>query len=120
MHVRHAVVLAAFMAQGCGSSPAGPSSADATIVIGASGVAPAEVRIKAWGHVMFVNQDIRPHTVASDPFELHTDCPGINSVGYLGPGDSRETGALNVPRVCGFHDHSNEFDPTLRGRIIVE
>lgn len=89
-------------------------------MIGASGVAPAEVRIKAWGHVMFVNNDVRPHTMASDPFELHSDCPGINIVGYLGPGDSRETGALNMPRVCGFHDHSNEFDPTLRGRIIVD
>jgi hypothetical protein len=78
------------------------------------------VRVKAWGHVMFVNNDTRPHTIASDPVQLHSDCPGINLVGFLSQGERRETGALNEPRVCGFHDHNNEFDPTLKGRIVVE
>ena len=41
----------------CGSAPSSPSSADATITIGAGGMSPTEVRIKAWGHVMFVNND---------------------------------------------------------------
>jgi hypothetical protein len=111
--------LVAIAALGCGSSPAGPSSADATITITASGVSPAEVRIKAWGHVMFVNNDTRPHIIASDPYQTHSDCPPINDVGFLSPGERRQTGTLNQPRVCGFHDHNNEFDTTLQGRIII-
>jgi plastocyanin len=103
----------------CGSSPGGPSSPDATITITSAGVTPAEVRVKVFGHVMFVNQDTRPHTVASDPYQTHSDCPAINYVGFLSPGESRETGALDVARTCGFHDHNNEFDRTLQGRIVV-
>jgi plastocyanin len=106
--------------QACGGTPSGPSAPDATVTIGPSGISPAEVRIKAWGHVLFVNNDSRPHTIASDPVELHSDCPPINDVGFLNPGQSRLTGTLNEPRVCGFHDHNNEFDPTLKGRIVVQ
>jgi plastocyanin len=113
------LVCCGVLAATCGSAPAGPSSADPTITIGPSGVSPTEVQIKAWGHVVFVNNDSRAHTIASDPVQLHSDCPGINQVGFLSPGERRETGALNEPRVCGFHDHNNEFDPTLQGRIIV-
>src|SRR3954451_14423359 len=105
---------------GSSSSPAGPSAADATITITSSGVSPAEVRIKAWGHVLFVNNDTRPHVVASDPVPTHSDCPPINAVGFLSPGESRETTSMHLPRTCGFHDHNNESDPTLKGRIIVQ
>ena len=104
----------------CGAPPAGPSAPDATITITATGVSPAEVRIKAWGHVLFVNNDTRPHAVSSDPVQTHADCPGINNVGFLNPGERRLTGALNIQRVCGFHDHNNEFDASLKGRIVVE
>jgi len=104
----------------CGSAPSAPSSADATITIGALGVSPTEVRIKAWGHVMFVNNDDRPHAIASDPVQTHSDCPGINQVGLLGPGESRLTGTLNLARTCGFHDHNDEFNLALKGRIVVQ
>jgi hypothetical protein len=70
--------------------------------------------------VTFINNDTRPHAMSSDPIQLHTDCPAINDVGFLNPGQSRSTGALNVARTCGFHDHTNELDPTWKGRIIVQ
>src|SRR5690349_1239390 len=95
---RGLVACGAALALHCGGSPSGPSSADATITITSSGVSPSEVRIKTWGHVRFVNQDTRPHAISSDPVQTHADCPGINDVGFLNPGESRETGALNVPR----------------------
>jgi len=114
------IACGAALALHCGGSPTGPSGSDATVTITASGVSPAEVRIKTFGHVRFVNQDIRPHAISSDPVQTHTDCPGINNVGFLNPGESRETGALNLARTCGFHDHNNEFDQSLKGRIIVE
>jgi hypothetical protein len=77
------------------------------------------VRIEAWGRVKFVNNDTRPHTIVSDPIDIHTDCPPVNQIGLLNPGDSRTTGTLNLERTCGFHDHTNQSEPSLRGRIIV-
>ena len=103
----------------CTFTPTAPTE-DATIVIGSIGVVPAEVRIEAWGRVNFVNNDTRPHTIASDPIDIHTDCPPVNQIGLLNPGDSRTTGTLNLERTCGFHDHTNQSDSSLRGRIIVQ
>jgi plastocyanin len=103
----------------CGGSPSAPS-ADVTITISSSGLSPADVRIPVGGRVAFVNSDARPHAMSSDPVQIHTDCPAINDVGFLNPGQSRNTGALTVARVCGFHDHTNENDPTWKGRIVVQ
>jgi hypothetical protein len=104
----------------CGSSPSSPSTADAIISIGPSGIAPSEVRIKAWGQVQFVNNDTRPHSILSDPIDVHSECPPVNFVGTLQPGETRNTGTLSLPRTCRFHDHLYRDDPTLRGRIVVE
>jgi plastocyanin len=107
------------VAPGCGSSPTTPSS-DQTITITANGFTPSEVRVPLLGRVTFVNNDVRAHAINSDPVQLHTDCLPINDVGFLNPGESRPTGQLNVTRTCGYHDHLNEFDPTWKGRIIVQ
>jgi plastocyanin len=104
----------------CSSSPSAPSDADATVTIGPEGVFPTELRIRGWNQVRFVNNDTRPHTMVSDPVDLHTECPAINQVGYLQPGESRNTGTLYLARTCGFHDHSNQNDARLRGRIVVD
>jgi plastocyanin len=107
------------LAGACGSSPSSPSSGDVTITIGANGLSPSEVQVKVGGKVTFVNSDARPHAMSSDPIQTHTDCPAINDVGFLNPGQSRATSALNTVRTCGFHDHTNETDPTWKGRITI-
>ena len=104
----------------CGSGgPSSPSS-DTTITITASGVSPVEVHVTFGAHVTFFNNDSRPHAMSSDPVQIHTDCPPINDVGFLNPGQRGSTGAFTVKRTCGFHDHTNENDPIFQGRIIVE
>ena len=113
-----ALFLAALIA-GCDSGPTAPSAA-ATITISAAGVSPREVRIKAWNYVTFVNNDTRPHAMVSDPVDAHTQCPPVNRVGFLQAGESRDTGTLNLTGVCGFHDHDNQSDAALKGRIVVE
>ena len=117
---RVAVVGCALLVARCGGSSPSAPSADVTITISSSGVSPAEVRVPVGGKVAFVNSDVRPHAMSSDPLQVHTDCPAINDVGFLNPGQSRNTGALTAARVCGFHDHTNENDPTWKGRIIVQ
>jgi hypothetical protein len=104
----------------CGGSPSGPSDAAATITLTPTGPSPIEVRVPTFSKVMFINNDVRPHVMTSDPISAHTDCPAVNDVGALAPGQSRTTGTLAVPRTCGFHDHTNEFDGTWKGRIIVQ
>ena len=107
---------------GCGGSPSGPGPTDAaaTITITSSGVSPKEVRVPFGSRVLFVNNDSQPHTVSSDPVDVHTDCPPINNVGTLAAGQSRTTGRLENLRACGFHDHNNETDPAFTGRITVQ
>jgi hypothetical protein len=58
--------------------------------------------------------------MVSDPVDIHSDCPPLNEVGFLAPGARRSTATLNEIRVCGFHDHSNRSDNTLKGQIVVE
>jgi plastocyanin len=121
---RRLVLFAALASAGAtiacgGSGPSSPSS-NTTITITASGVSPVEVHIAVGGHVTFFNNDSRPHAMSSDPVQIHTDCPSINDVGFLNPGQSGSTTALTVKRTCGFHDHTNENDPIFKGRIIVE
>lgn len=116
-----AVIAWAVVCLRCGGgSPATPSNMNPTISIAAGGVTPTEVRIPIGGRVTFINNDVRPHAMSSDPVTTHTDCPAINDAGVLNPGQSRSTGVLNVARVCGFHDHTNELDPTWKGRIVVQ
>ncbi len=118
-----AVALAA-LALACGGgspSPGSPSppAAAATITIGPAGVNPKTVQISIGGRVRFVNNDAAPHLVGSDPHPDHTDCPDINQVGFLAPGQSRETGNLVETRSCGFHDHNNPDTASLRGTITI-
>jgi len=104
----------------CGSSPSAPTEAEATITIGPAGVTPREVRIDAWGQVKFVNNDSEPHSIVSDPVDLHSQCPQLNQIGILQPGDSRISGTLNLTGACGFHDHLNKMNDAWRGRIVVK
>ena len=46
----------------------------------------------------------------SDPHPEHTDCPEINNIGFISPGQTKETGNLNTVRTCGYHDHGNPDD----------
>jgi plastocyanin len=92
-----------------GGSPSSPSSgtSGATVTISSTGVNPTALSVSQGSRVLFVNNDGKSHNMASDPHPEHTDCPEINNVGLLLPGQSRETGNLNTIRTCGFHDHDD-------------
>lgn len=99
------------------SPPPPPMTAQVTIT--AAGVSPKEVTVARGGRVTFVNDDVRPHDVFSDPDHIGTDCPAVNVVGFLTAGRRGETGPLDVARRCGYHDHLATTDDSLRGAIIV-
>ena len=118
-----AVALAAVVAA-CGgddsTAPSPPPAATNTITITSSGVSPKNIAVARGSQVTFVNNESKPHEMASDPHPEHTDCPEINSVGVLSNGQSRQTGNLNTARTCGFHDHEDPFNNALKGSIVIQ
>ena len=130
MSVKRSIVVgAAMFAAGCGgSSPSAPSGSGSsggssvatnTIVITSAGVDNRDIVISAGSRVRFVNNDNRTHQINSNPHPEHTDCPELNLVDFLQPGESRETGNLVNARTCGFHDHIFSGTANLQGRITI-
>ncbi len=131
MTLRFAVFILAAFAMACGSSnPTAPSdgggggggggTGGTTITITASGVSPRELTVPAGTRVTFVNNDSRQHEMNSDPHPTHGDCPGIDDVAFIAPGETKLTGNLTQVRRCGFHDHNMPDVVSLQGTIIVQ
>ena len=116
-------------ASGCGggsdgssSSPTAPSpsaTVGATVTLTGSGVTTATPRIARGQRVRFTNNDTRPHQILTTPHGTHTDCPALNEIDMLSPGQSKDSGVLNESRGCGFHDHLNPDDQQFRGQVLV-
>jgi plastocyanin len=115
----------------CGGdgSPAGPSGngggggggtpvETTTITITSAGVSPQSILVNAGARITFVNNDSRTHEPSSNPHPSHTQCPELN-VGSLAPGQSRETGPAVGGRTCGYHDHLDEGNVSMRGSVQV-
>jgi plastocyanin len=123
---RTAVWVLAVVSLSCGDSdnastpPTNPTTNPYTVTISGSGVVgPKELTVPPGSRVLFVNSHSRPHDVTSDPHPDHLDCPELNQVGVLNPGQSRESGNLVIVRTCGYHDHDDPNNVNLRGSIII-
>ena len=91
-----------------------------TITITANGVSPQSITVSPGTRVTFVNNDSRQHEMNSDPHPTHGDCPPIDDVGFLAPGQSKQTGNLNTVRTCGYHDHNQPDTANLKGQIVIQ
>jgi plastocyanin len=106
---------------GSGSTPVSPdpSQAGITITIKTRGVSPKQLQVYQGTRVLFINNDTRDHDMDSNPHPEHTDCPEINNIGFISPGQTKETGNLNTVRTCGYHDHSNPDETRFQGNITI-
>ena len=111
-------------AGGGNPNPGGPSGGVGGS--GAVGARSAFVSVKTMGcrglrpaSVLRDNNDSRAHQIMSTPHLIHTDCPGLNAIGTLGPGQSGMSDPLTTARGCGFHDHLNPDDDKFRGQVLV-
>jgi plastocyanin len=100
------------------SSTPGPEGA--TISITSSGLSPSTVSIGAGQSVTFRNDDSVAHEIVSGPVPTYSDCPPVNRVGRLEPGQSVQTGALTDARSCGFLDLLRTGDSRWQGTINVQ
>jgi plastocyanin len=91
-----------------------------TITVTSTGASPRTLVVAPGSQVTFVNNDSIDHQMFSDPHPEHTDCPELDSVGYLAPGQSRQTENLNTVRTCGFHDHIHFENDALKGSITIQ
>ena len=97
-----------------------PTPSGTTITITTTGVSPKQLQVSVGTRVTFINNDTRSHDIESDPHPQHTDCPAINEVGFIQQGQSRQTGSLTVARTCGYHDHNDSENASLKGTIVVQ
>jgi plastocyanin len=114
--------MVAFASCGGASPPGSPTPSDNPnrITISAPGVmSPSQLTVSPGSRVLFINNDSRPHQIASDPHPEHTDCPEINQVGLLPSGQQRETGNFVTVRTCGVHDHDDPDNANLHARIVI-
>ena len=110
-----------------GPSPTSPTTTPATavrattITITNSVASPKDIIVTRGAQVTFINNDSQSHNMTSDPHPEHTDCPEINSVGFLNGGQQRQTGNMVTNRaVCGFHDHDLPNVAGLQGSISIQ
>lgn len=105
---------------GSGGGGSAPPVATTTITITAAGVSPQRITVAPGARVTFINNDSRPHEMNSDPHPTHGECPPIDDVGFIAPGQQKLTGNLTVTRTCGFHDHNQPDVTSLHGQIVVQ
>lgn len=128
------LALGTLSACGGGGSPSSPGgvtvvvrdggvtgTSGATITISGTGVAPAAVTVAVGQTVTFINNDNRPHEMASNPHPAHGSCPSIEAgLGTISPGQTKVTHAFANAGSCGFHDHINDTNAGLRGTITIQ
>jgi plastocyanin len=100
---------------GGAAAPAGPS----TITVSAAGFSPQEVTVPVGTAVTFVNADRVGRDVSSGFDHNAFECPEIDAIGFLVPGQSRSTFAFEQVKTCRFHEHANVGVPAYQGRIVV-
>jgi plastocyanin len=117
----------------CGGSGTSPSSVTvivrdggsgasaATITLTSAGANPRSVTIAVGQAVTFVNNDARPHEMASDPHPQHGSCPSMeNGLGTIASGQTKVTHAFANAGTCGFHDHLDSTNGGFIGTIVVQ
>lgn len=114
-------LLACLIACGSSKTPTNPTPvATNTITITATGTSPKNIQVALGTQVLFINSDSRAHNMADDPHPEHGDCPELQQVGFLSPGQQRQTGNLVAAKNCGYHDHDNPAATTLQGTITIK
>ena len=131
LRVATAVAVGLAAAGACSKSASAPSPTltcatlpnATTVLILNNAACPQALTVAKGARVTFINNDARAHEMTSDPHPEHTDCPELNQVGRLEPGQQRDSGNLNgnpnTAKRCGFHDHINDGNAALRGAITV-
>lgn len=100
-----------------------PLAREKVITVTAQGVTPKVLVVSPGDQVVIRNADGVSHQMFSAPYLERSQCPALNQVGFLAPGESRTTGNFTTPGVCGFLDDvrpGQQLDRKFMGFIIVK
>ncbi len=86
-----------------------------TVLLTANGYEPAEIKIKAGAQVVWTNKSGNTATVNSDNHPAHLLWPFLN----LGTFKNGETVSVIFDK-AGTYTYHNHFNPTQKGKVIVE
>ena len=125
------VALGLLAACGSPSSPSGVTvivrdggtggTNGATITITGAGVNTPNVTVAVGQTVTFINNDNRPHEMASNPHPQHGSCPSMEAgLGTIAAGQTKVTHTFANAGACGYHDHLNDGTNALKGTITVQ
>lgn len=124
-HIRVLLAISLLVGIGCdGDTPLMPSTttpaSEPVVTITSAGVTPSSITVSQGDRVLFVNNDTVAHEMSSDSHPTHGLWPAMNQVGFLLPGESRETGNLNDVETITYHDHLNAQNLSFVGSLVVE
>jgi len=124
-HIRVLLAISLLVGISCdGDTPLMPSTttpaSEPVVTITSAGVTPSSITVSQGDRVLFVNNDTVAHEMSSDSHPTHGLWPAMNQVGFLLPGESRETGNLNDVETITYHDHLNAQNLSLFGSLVVE
>ena len=122
--MKRAVPFIVLLLGACGGGDTPPTTPPSSnnpyrITLTTAGASPKELVVPPGTRVLFVNNDTRRRNMTSDPHPEHDDCPELNAVGSLNSGQNKETQNLNTVRTCGFHDHDDPDNNSVKGRIVI-
>lgn len=89
-----------------------------TIKLTSSGLSPASLSIHPGDTVTLLNTTDTLFWPASDPHPTHTNCPGFDAMRGLGNGESYSLTFTKI-QTCGYHNHLDPANATMRGTITV-
>jgi plastocyanin len=92
----------------------------ATITIANGALSPGSVTISVGQSVRFINNDNRSRDISSDPHPAHTNCPSFTNVGLITTGQTKDTFGFAGAGSCGFHDHNDPDNNSVKGRITIQ
>jgi hypothetical protein len=129
------ILLARTVTSGCGAyllltacgawgkSPTAPQTppppTGPTVTITSGALTPPAIEVPLGGRLTIVNDDSVPHDMGSDPHPGRENCPALNQIGMLAPGQMRTSGNLLEARTCGMHDHLRPLVPALHLRVTI-
>lgn len=89
-----------------------------TVKLTSTGLSPASLSIRKGDTVTILNTTDAAFWPASDPHPTHTQCPGFDALRGLGNGESYTLTFTKV-QTCGYHNHLDSANASMRGTITV-
>jgi plastocyanin len=89
-----------------------------TVKLTSTGLSPAILSIRVGDTVTLRNDSASVFWPASNPHPTHSDCPGFDALRGLNKGESYTLTFTKV-QVCGYHNHLDPTNTTMRGTITI-